>query len=71
MFFFCEYISNQENQQIAQRIREFYFKDAAIDEKTTLKQYIDMLTDLNFHYSIEKSARRHAVKSGSKAYYLQ
>lgn len=60
----------QEYKQIAQEIREFYFKDAAIDEKT-LNQYIEMLSDINFAYGIDKAVKRHATKTNSKTYYLR
>lgn len=60
----------QEYQKIVKEIRDFYFGDAAIDE-TTLKQYIDLLSDMNFIYGIDKGAKRHAYKTDSKTYYLR
>lgn len=60
----------QGYQQIAREIREFYFKDAAVDEKT-LQQYVALLSDISLAYGIERAAKRHAEKSPSKAYLLR
>lgn len=58
----------KEYQQIMRKIRTFYFGDAAID-KSTQKQYIDLWTDVNFVYGIDKSAKQHAAKSNLKTFY--
>lgn len=63
-------IFTQEYQKIGKDVRQFYFDDATID-RATLKQYIDLLSDVNFAYGIDKSARRHATKSASKTFYLR
>lgn len=60
----------QEYKRIASEIREFYFKGAAIDEKTLI-QYIDLLSDINFAYGIDKSARQHAEKTNQKTFYAR
>lgn len=64
-------ISNfQEHIYLSHEIREFYFKDAAID-RSVLKQYIDLLSDMNFDYGIHKAARQHAAKTNSKAFFYR
>lgn len=60
----------QEYEKLAQEIRQFYFKDAAVD-KSTLNQYVDLFSDINFVYAIDKSAKQHAEKSSAKTFYLQ
>lgn len=51
-------------------IREFYFHDAPIDEKN-LVRYMELLSDVNFAYGIDKSARQHAIKTNAKTYYYR
>lgn len=60
----------QEYKKIAKEIRKLYFNDAAIDEKT-LKQYIDLLSAVNFTYGIDKSVKQHATKTNSKTFYFR
>lgn len=62
--------TKQEYRKITKEIRDSYFGDAAIDENS-LKQYINLLSDINFGYGISKAAKRHATKSNSKTYYLR
>lgn len=57
-------------KRLAKKIRQLYFKDAAIDENT-LKEYIDLLSDVNFAYGINKAVQQHAMKTNSKAYYIR
>lgn len=63
-------IESQQYKNLAKEIREFYFKDAAIDENT-LKPYIDLLSDVNFAYGINKAVKRHAAKTNSKTYFIR
>lgn len=51
-------------------IREYYFKNATIDEKS-LKQYIEMLSDINFSYGIDKSAKMHAAEGKARTFYYR
>lgn len=60
----------QKYKKIEREIRKFYFKDAPVDQHT-LKQYIDLLSDINFAYGIDKSARQHAAKSPSRTFYFR
>lgn len=60
----------QEYKKLAKQIRKFYFKDAAIEEGS-LVQYMKMLSDINFAYGIDKSAREHAAKTPSKTFYYR
>lgn len=66
--FFFKFLHQKEYKPIMRKIRTFYFGDAAID-KSTQKQYIDLWTDVNFVYGIDKSARQHAAKSNLKTFY--
>lgn len=60
----------QEYQEIAAKIRKFYFKDTIIDERSLL-QYLKLLSDINFAYGIDKSARKHALKSNANTFYYR
>lgn len=51
-------------------VRQFYFKDAAIDEKS-LMQYLELFSDIYFTYGVDKAAKQHAKKLFSKSYYLR
>lgn len=55
---------------MAAEIRQFYFGNATIDENA-LKQYIDLLSDINFSYGIDKVAKQHAIQSSAKSYYYR
>lgn len=52
------------------QIRHHYFGDAKIDEKT-VPNYIEMLSDINFAYGIDKSAREHASKTTSDTFFYR
>lgn len=65
--FYCQ---SQEYLQIARKIREFYFKNVAINRQS-VNEYMQLLSDLNFSYGIDKSARQHASKSKGKTFYYR
>lgn len=60
----------QEYKKLAKQIHEFYFNDAPINRKK-LKEYIKLLSDLNFAYGIDKSAKRHATKTNAKTFFYR
>ncbi|XP_055312466.1 acetylcholinesterase-like [Sitodiplosis mosellana] len=61
---------SKEYQKLAKQIRQFYFGESPIDE-TTLVQYLNLFSDINFTYAIDKAAKRHANKTSSKVYYYR
>lgn len=63
-------IFHQEFQQLSEQVRQFYFGNLPIDENS-LEQYIDLLSDVNFIYGINKAAIQHANKTSSKTFYYR
>lgn len=60
-----------EIRAIQDQIRQFYFKNADINQ-TTLHQYVDLFTDVNFSYGIQtKAIKEHSQKTSSKTYYYR
>ncbi|XP_031636633.1 esterase B1-like [Contarinia nasturtii] len=56
--------------ELAAEVREFYFKDAAINEQSLI-QYLKLFSDILFTYGIDKAAKLHATKLFAKSYYFQ
>lgn len=56
--------------EIASALRQNYFENATIDKNVVIP-FLDLLSDLNFAYGINKAATRHAVKSSAKSYYFR
>lgn len=61
---------NQEYQKLAETVRRFYFGDAPIDEKVTT-EYTEMMSDIDFDYSLYKSIRTHLTETNAKAYMIR
>lgn len=55
---------------MAQKVREFYFGNAAIDDQTLL-QYVNMMNDVVFAYPTHKSAKIHAKNAKGKTYFVR
>lgn len=51
-------------------IRDFYFGTKPID-KNTLTEYVDLMTDIEFDYSIHKVAHIQAEKSTGKCFFMR
>lgn len=58
----------QDYRQIAQEIRQFYFGNDAITAEK-LPKYVDLSSDMNFGYFINKAAKTHATKMKGKTFY--
>lgn len=55
---------------ISKEVREFYFGNAKIEEKTKM-QYLDRLNDAFFIHSIHKSMKTNVKHSKAKTYHIQ
>lgn len=60
----------QEHRTISKEVRKYYFGNAKIEEKTKM-QYLDMLNDAFFIYSIHKSMKANVKHSKAKTYHIQ
>lgn len=60
----------QKYRAINDEIRRFYFGNGVINMDKS-PQYIDLLSDMNFGYAIEKMAKLHAVKAKGKSFYVR
>lgn len=49
-------------------IQNFYFQDHLKSDQV-VKQYIELLSDVNFGYGIDKAVRASATKAKGKTYY--
>nr|CAD7433392.1 unnamed protein product [Timema monikensis] len=56
--------------EILDKIRQFYFKDRDVSERTLL-QYIDLLTDTQYGMGVCKTVKEHAASYASPVYYYQ
>ncbi|XP_031638986.1 esterase 6-like [Contarinia nasturtii] len=61
-------IGSDNYRNLTAEIFKFYFGDNEQTERS-LKQYITLLTHLNFQYEIDKVVQKHAIKSKSKTFY--
>lgn len=61
---------SQEYKKLAAEVRYFYFKNAAVSVKT-LRQYIDLMSDVTYAYGVDKAAKRHAAKTTAKTFYYR
>lgn len=48
-------------------IRQFYFDNETTEDQTI--NYVDLLSDVNFGYAIDKIVKLHASKSDGKTFY--
>ncbi|XP_055306845.1 uncharacterized protein LOC129571106 [Sitodiplosis mosellana] len=58
-------IPKDDQRILTKKIREFYFDGSA----DALKQYVDLLSDINFGYEIDKTVKTHAAKSNGRTFY--
>lgn len=61
---------SQEYRTLANEVRQFYFGDAAVSEKTIL-QYENMLDDAYFIYPNHVSIKANLERSMGKTYHVQ
>ncbi|XP_055308597.1 esterase B1-like [Sitodiplosis mosellana] len=59
--------NSEEHHQLMSIIQKFYFGDGATENQTV--NYVDLLSDTNFGYAIDKIVKLHASKSRGKTYY--
>lgn len=60
----------QEYRAVNKEIRQFYFGKDVINMGKSF-EYVDMLSDINFGYAIDKTAKLHATKSKGKTFYAR
>lgn len=49
-------------------VRSFYFGDN-LQNNQSMAKYVELLSDVNFAYGIDKAVRTHAASSKGKTYY--
>lgn len=60
----------QENRQLSEKVRGFYFGNSEVSEHSLL-QYVNMINDLTFTYPAYKSAKMHAKNGKGKTYFVR
>lgn len=60
----------QKSRELISEIRDFYFKNVAID-KNAKANYIALLSDINIVYLSSKAAKMHTIESSGLAFFYQ
>lgn len=61
---------SKEYDEMVKDVRKFYFGDKAVD-KTTLAQFIKLLSDVFYIYGIDKSMKAQSLRSSGNTFYYQ
>lgn len=60
----------KEYRTLNDEIRQFYFGNDSINVNKS-NEYIALLSDMNFFYGIDKTAKLHALKSKGRTFYAR
>lgn len=69
-FFHFYYVHTQQYSEIATEMRNYYFDDKHIDNRT-LHEFSQMMSDIWFNYGIDLSARIHSNKSDGDTFFYK